>query len=166
MGHFPPCISVHMRLCVYPLSLEFLFPEVLWKSYYLTQPAFKARFSGDSSHCWIPRLGSQTWGSALSLLWDNFSGTIVFQLVGSPPMGMGFDFIVIVPVLPSCCGLFIFFKCRVSFLVGSSSFFPPDGYLAVSCDFSVFIRREWLMSYSIILSSQHLYINFRIIIVL
>ena len=87
MGHFPPCISVHMRLCVYPLSVEFLFPEVLWKSYYLTPPAFKARFSGDSSHCWIPRLGSQTWGSALSLLWDNFSGTIVFQLVGSPPMG-------------------------------------------------------------------------------
>ena len=34
------------------------------------------------------------------------------------PAGMGFDFIVIVPLLPSCCGFFFVFG-RVSLLVGS-----------------------------------------------
>ena len=36
------------------------------------------------------------------------------------PAGMGFDFIVIVPLPLSCCGCFFVFECGVSFLVGSS----------------------------------------------
>ena len=40
---------------------------------------------------------------------------------GSPTqVGMGFDFIVIVLLLPSNCGFFFVFVCGVSFLVGSS----------------------------------------------
>ena len=35
---------------------------------------------------------------------------------------MGFDFIVIVPLLPSHCGFSFFFGCGVSFLVSSSVF--------------------------------------------
>ena len=35
---------------------------------------------------------------------------------------MGFDFIVIAPLLPSHCGFSFVFVCGVSFLVGSSVF--------------------------------------------
>ena len=35
---------------------------------------------------------------------------------------MGFDFIVIVPLLPSHCGIPFIFGCGVSFLVSSSVF--------------------------------------------
>ena len=37
-------------------------------------------------------------------------------------MVIGFDFIVIVPLLPSDCGFFFVFVCGVSFLVSSSVF--------------------------------------------
>ena len=48
--------------------------------------AFIARLSGVSSlYCHTPRLGSPTWGSELSLLWENFCGIISFQFLGSPP---------------------------------------------------------------------------------
>ena len=52
------------------------------------------------------------------LLWYNlFSSLSVAHLEG-----MGFDFIMIEPLLPSLFGSFVF-GCRVSFLVGSSIFF-------------------------------------------
>ena len=35
-------------------------------------------------------------------------------------MGMGFDFIVIVPLLPTCCSFSFVFGLGVYFLVGSS----------------------------------------------
>ena len=35
-------------------------------------------------------------------------------------VGMEFDFIMIVPLLPSYCGFFFVFGCGVSFLVGPS----------------------------------------------
>ena len=35
---------------------------------------------------------------------------------------MGFDFIVIAPLLPSHCGFFFVFGCEVSFLLSSSVF--------------------------------------------
>ena len=59
---------------------------------------------------------------------------------------MEFDFIAIAPLLLSCCGFFVFFGCKVSFLVGFSNFFV-DGFSAVSCDFGVFVRRGGLMSF-------------------
>ena len=37
-------------------------------------------------------------------------------------MVMGFDFIVIVPLLPSHCSFSFVFGCRVSFMVSSSVF--------------------------------------------
>ena len=43
------------------------------------------------------------------------------SLWGTHPAGMGFDFIMIVPLLLSCCGFFFVFGCGVFFfLVGSS----------------------------------------------
>ena len=47
---------------------------------------------------------------------------------------MGFDFVVIAPILPSHCGVSFVFGCGVSFLVSSSV--PVDDCSAVSCDSS------------------------------
>ena len=47
---------------------------------------------------------------------------------------MRFDFIVIVPFLPSCCGFFFVFGYEVSFFVGFQSL-PVNGYSTASCNF-------------------------------
>ena len=58
-----------------------------------------------------------------------FSSLWVTQLAG-----MGLDFIMIVPLLLSCCGFFFVFGCRVPFLDGF--WHPPmDGCSTASCDF-------------------------------
>ena len=62
------------------------------------------------------------WGSEPSLPWVDFCCIIVFQFVSSPPAVMGFDFTVIVPLLPSHCGFSFVFVHEVSFLVNSSVF--------------------------------------------
>ena len=64
---------------------------------------------------------------------------------------MGFDYIMKVPLLPSCCGFVFVFGCRLSSLVDLSLFF--DGHSTVSCDLGVFIRGDKLkFLYSAILS--------------
>ena len=47
----------------------------------------------------------------------NYFGIIVASLWVTHPVSMWFYFIVIVPLLPSCCGFFVF-GCRVSFFGG------------------------------------------------
>lgn len=77
-----------------------------------------------SSCCQTPKLGGLMWGSELLLLWENFCGITVFHssLWVAHLVCMGFDFITIVPLLRSSCGLFVFGH-RVSFLAGC--FFCP-----------------------------------------
>ena len=76
---FIPWVLVRVRPYVCLPRVEFLFPPVLWNSCDQTLLAFKARFTGgSSSRCQTPRLGSLTWGSELSLLWENFCGIIIF----------------------------------------------------------------------------------------
>ena len=76
---FSRWIFVYLRSCVHPPRVGFLFPLVLWNSCDQTLMNFRTRFSGDSSsHCQTHRLGSLMWGSELSLLWENFSGIIIF----------------------------------------------------------------------------------------
>ena len=62
---------------------------------------------------------------------------------------MGFVFIAIMPLLPSHCGFFFVFGCRVSFLVGPVLFVVVvvDGCSAVSCDFGISVRRGQLTSF-------------------
>ena len=63
------------------------------------------------------------WGSKPSQQWENFFGIIVLQLWVAYPVGMGFDFIVIVPFQPSHCGflsLDMRFPFFFFFLVSSS----------------------------------------------
>ena len=70
------------------------------------------------SLCQLPRLGSLTWGLEPSQEWENIFDVIVLQFVGHHLTDMGFDFIMFVPLLPSCCSFF-FFGREMSFLVGS-----------------------------------------------
>ena len=63
------------------------------------------------------------WGSETSLQWVDFCGINLFSsLWVTHPAVMGFDFIVIAPLLPSHCGFSFVFGCGVSFLVSSSVF--------------------------------------------
>ena len=61
-------------------------------------------------------MGLRTFTPEGGLLWYNCSPVSVIPVV------MGFDFIVIVPLLPSHCGSTFVFGCGVSFLVSSSVF--------------------------------------------
>ena len=120
---FFPWVLMNMRCCVWLPRGEFLSFPPSPVEFLQTPLAFKARFSGgSSSHCQTPRVASLTWGSELSLLWENFCGIIIFQFVACPPGCMGFDFVTIAPLLPSHCGFFFVFGCRITFLVGSSIF--------------------------------------------
>ena len=86
-------VLVHTRPSVSPPRVEFLFPPVLWNSCDQTLLTFKVRVpGGSSSFCQTPSLGSLTWGSEFSLLWENFCGIIIFQFVGCPPSGDGILF--------------------------------------------------------------------------
>ena len=63
------------------------------------------------------------WGSEPSLQWVDFCGISVLQFVSHPPpVVMGFDFIVITPLLLSHCSFSFVFGCGVSLLVSSSVF--------------------------------------------
>ena len=56
-----------------------------------------------------------------SLLWENLSSTIIFQLVGCPPGGYEMSLYcesILHTIL--LCLLFLVFECRISLLVGSS----------------------------------------------
>ena len=66
---------------------------------------------------------------------------------------MGFDFIVIAALLPSCCSFFFVFGCGVSFI---SVFQHPsvDGYSTASCNFSVPTGDEHMSFYSGILNQK------------
>ena len=127
---------MHTLLCVCPPRVESLFLPVLLKFCNQFPLGFEVWFSrNSSSHCRTPRLGSLTWCSEASLQWMDFCGISVRQSVSHPPTSygiwfycdcappvMGFDFIVIVPLLPSHCGFSFVFGCGVSFLVSSSVF--------------------------------------------
>ena len=105
------------RFCLCPPRLDSLFPPVLWKSYNQIPLTCKGRFPRDSqSLCGIPSLGSLMWGLEL----HNSGRTSLVLLFSSRwvthPADLGFDFIIIVPLLPSHCSCFFVFGCGVSFL--------------------------------------------------
>ena len=118
-----PWVPVHVKTCACPARVESLFPPVLWSSCTQAPLTSKAKCSGgSSSQCQTPRLGSLKWGSELSLLWENLCDIIISSLWVAHLASMGFDYIVNVLLLPSCCDFFFVFGCRISFLVGSSLF--------------------------------------------
>ena len=89
-----------------------------------------------------PQAGeSQFWGSELLLLWENFCGITVLHsgFWVARLVCMGFDFIMIVPLLLPSCALFVFGR-RVSFLAGSSVFLVHR-CSSVSCDLRFWRKR-------------------------
>ena len=62
------------------------------------------------------------------------------------PAGISFYFIEVCPLLPSRCGFFFVFGCRIYLLVSSSLCIVVDGCSAVSCDFGVSVRRHEFIS--------------------
>ena len=110
---------------------------------------FKARFSGHSqSPCQIPTLKILNWvqnlhNSGRTSLVLLFSSLWVTHLEG-----MVCDFIVIVPLLLSCCGFFFDFGCGVSYF---SRFQPPpvDGCSTTSCDFGTLTGGDVHMSFTL-----------------
>ena len=126
-------VLVHARLCLCPPRLKSLFPSVLQKSCDQIPVAFKTRFPRPKdSQSFV---GSQDWeawrgvqnlhNSGRTSLVLLFSSLWVTHLVG-----MGFDFIVIMPLLPSQCSFFFVFGWGVSFFGGLQC--PPvdDGSTA------------------------------------
>ena len=78
-----PWILVYTTFCLCLPRVEFLFPPCYGRLICNQIPlVFKLRFPGDSqSLCWIPRLGSLTWGSEPSQQWEKFFGITVLQFV-------------------------------------------------------------------------------------
>ena len=77
-----PWVPVHMKPCVHPPSVECPFPPVLWGSCTQTLPPFRAKCPGGSCfQSQTSRLGSLTWSSELSLLWEKLCNIIIFQSV-------------------------------------------------------------------------------------
>ena len=103
---------------VVPSKSQICFPQS--RGSHQTLLAFKVRFPGDSqSLCQIPKLGSLMWGLEPSQQCENFFGIIVIQCVWvAHPTGLGFHFIVIVPLLPSCCSFSFVLGYWVSFFGG------------------------------------------------
>ena len=92
----------HLKPCVHPLRMEYLFPTVLWSSCAQALLAFNAKCSGGSSSQYqTPSLGNLMWGSELSLLWRSLCDTVIFQSVGHLIGGYGIAYISKVPFLPS-----------------------------------------------------------------
>ena len=143
-----------------PPSLESLLPPVLWKSCNHIPLCLKVRFPGDSqSLCWVPRLESVTWGSESSQQWENFFGTIVLQFVGHEFVaGMAFDFIVIVPLLPSLCGLFFVLGHGIYFL-GWFQHPPIKDCSTASCDFVVLEGEDECTSFYSTIFNQILWVQ-------
>ena len=112
---------MNARLCLCPPRLEALFTPVLWKPCNQIPLAFTVRFPGKlQSLCWVQGWEAcggvqnlhNSWGTYLVLLFSNFSVT--------HQVGLGCDFIMIVPLLLFHCSFFFVFGRGVSFLVGSS----------------------------------------------
>ena len=107
-------VCIRFGLC--PPRVESLLPPVLQKSYNQVPLAFKVRFPGDSSSlCQIPI--REAWRGIQNL--HNSGRTSLVSLFSSLWVthlaGMGFDFIMIVPLLPSHCSFFFVFGYGVSF---------------------------------------------------
>lgn len=83
----------------------------------------QSQISGGSSSQWqTPRLGSLMLGSELSLLWQNLYNIIILQFEDCPPgvgWGMGFDYIISTPLLPSprVCFFLMFLVVEYLFLI-------------------------------------------------
>ena len=124
-----------MKTCVYLPRVEPLFPLVLWHSCSQAQLAFNAKRSGGSSSARPPGRGVSHRANSYS--YENLYNIVIFRF-------MKFAYVAQAHLLPSPCGFFFVFRCRISFLLVSSLFCQ---WLLCSCDFGVFVKRGELQSF-------------------
>lgn len=74
--------------------------------------------------------------SEFSVQWEKLCNIIILLSVGYSARGMGFDYILSVPLLLSHGFFFVPLDVEFQFLVKSSPFFT-NVYSVVSCDFGV-----------------------------
>ena len=105
-------VLVCTRFCLCPPRLESLFPPVLWKSCNQIPLAFKVR-----SPAW------EAWHRVHNLHNSGRTSLVLLfsSLWATHPAGMGFDFIIIVPLLLSRCIFLLVFRRVVSFFFGGPS---------------------------------------------
>ena len=146
---------MYMRPCVCPLKVSlFLIPAI--KSHWPSKPdSLRAPLSIARHSAWEAWCRAQNFHSLKSLC-----NVILFQFVDHQG-DMGFDFIMIVPLLLSHWSFFFVFECGVTFLAGSSEVFVvivAAGCSLVSCDFDVSIRGAVMSFYSGIFRSYSCYV--------
>ena len=88
-----------------------MFLPVLWKSCNQILLAFKGRFPRDTQSFFSVSPGWEGWHKAQNLHNSGRTSLVFFfsNLWVAHPAGIGFDFIVFVPLLPSCFGFFFVF---------------------------------------------------------
>ena len=127
-----PWVSVCSRFCLCPLRLELLFSRscgsLMIKSHWPSR--------SDSLGIPSPFVGSPGWGAWYGVpnLYNSGRTSLVLlfsSLWITHQMGMGFDFIMIVPLLLSCCSFFFVFECGLSFS-GRFQWPPFRGYSTTS----------------------------------
>ena len=133
-----PWVLLCSRCCLCPLRLELLFPQscgsLMIKSHWPSR--------SDSLGIPSPFVGSPGWGAWYGVpnLYNSGRTSLVLlfsSLWITHQMGMGFDFIMIVPLLLSCCSFFFVFERGLSFS-GRFQWSPFGGYSTTSCDFGAF----------------------------
>ena len=111
---------MHIRFGVSPLRVKSIFPPILCSSCNQALLSFKAKSSGDSSSlCQTSGLGSLTWGSECSLLWENLCNIIILQFADCLPRGYGIQTyresapptgLTVVPYVFSCRSFLVYFS--------------------------------------------------------
>ena len=136
-----------------PPRVESVLPPVLWKSCDQILLAFKVRFAGDPSPFLDSQAGEPYVGPRTFTWCDNFFGITVFHLWVAHLMGIGFDFILVAPLLLPPYFSFVL-GCVVSFF-GGFQHPPVNGCSTASCDCGAFAGENECMSfYSTILNQS------------
>ena len=133
-------VPVHMRPCVCPPEWNLHFPQsceaLAIKPCLLSKP--NPLVGGFSPQCQTPRLGTLTWGSELSLLWETFCDINILQFVDCPLRGYEI-WLYDECILPTIC-CFFFISLDVEYHFWGVPVFFIDGRSAVSCVFCVLVK--------------------------
>ena len=112
---------LHTWFCLCPPWVETLFPQVETEEIVFRIPVTKSCWSSKSDYLRIPSpfTGSPGWEAwygpqNLNNSWRASLVLLFSNLWITHPSGMGFDFTVIVSLLPSCCSFFFVYKHKIS----------------------------------------------------
>ena len=152
-------VLVHAKFCLCPPRLESLFTQSSGR--YIIKACWPSR--PDSLRILSPFVGSLGWEDwcGVQNLHNSERTSLVllfFSLWVTHPAGMGFDFIMIAPLLSSRCDFFFVFGGVVPFFGGFQC--PPvSGYSTASCNFGALTGDEHKSFYSTILKCKPLNIS-------